>query len=124
MGSRLIPLLAARGHEVIALVRPSSERKLPAGCTPVLGDAFNGTTYAQHLAGCDSFEVRDACCLRYANRFERGLLVNGDELLGLDRTGMRNSHELDEMLKALADAVDQPAQGIKIVEVPAIRAAD
>jgi len=52
MGSRLIPLLAARGHEVVALVRPGSEGKLPAACTPVLGDARNGASYEQHLAGC------------------------------------------------------------------------
>ena len=54
MGSRLIPRLAAQGHEVVALVRPGSERKLPAGCTPVLGDALNGASYEQHLAGCDT----------------------------------------------------------------------
>lgn len=55
MGSRLIPLLTARGHEVMALVRPGSEHKLPADCTPVLGDALDGASYEQHLAGCDTF---------------------------------------------------------------------
>jgi hypothetical protein len=55
MGSRLIPLLAARGHAVVALARPGSERKLPAGCTPVVGDALDGSSYEQHLAGCGTF---------------------------------------------------------------------
>jgi uncharacterized protein YbjT (DUF2867 family) len=55
MGSRLIPLLAARGHEVVALVRPGSEDKLPVACTPVLGDALDGASYEQHLPGCDTF---------------------------------------------------------------------
>jgi len=55
MGSRLIPRLAARGHEVVALVRPGSEHKLPAACTPVMGDALDGSTYLQHLHECDTF---------------------------------------------------------------------
>jgi len=55
MGSRLIPLLAARGHEVVALVRPGSEDKLPAACSPVLGDALEGASYEQYLAGCHTF---------------------------------------------------------------------
>ena len=55
MGSRLIPLLAARGHEVVALVRPGSEDKLPVACTPVLGDALEGASYEQYLAGCHTF---------------------------------------------------------------------
>jgi uncharacterized protein YbjT (DUF2867 family) len=55
MGSRLIPMLAARGHEVVALVRPGSERRLPAGCTAVAGDALDGASYQQHVRGCDTF---------------------------------------------------------------------
>ncbi len=55
MGSRLIPRLAAQGHDVVALVRPGSEHKLPAACTPVVGDAVDGASYEQHLAGCDTF---------------------------------------------------------------------
>jgi uncharacterized protein YbjT (DUF2867 family) len=55
MGSRLIPLLSTRGHEVVALVRPGSEHKLPPGCVPMLGDALDGASYEQHLAGCGTF---------------------------------------------------------------------
>ena len=41
MGQKLIPRLLERGHAVRALVRPGSERKLPAGSGPVLGDALD-----------------------------------------------------------------------------------
>jgi uncharacterized protein YbjT (DUF2867 family) len=55
VGSRLIPLLAGRGHEVVALVRPGSEHKLPAASMPMLGDALDGASYEQNLEGCDTF---------------------------------------------------------------------
>jgi len=55
MGSRLIPLLVAREHEVVALARPGSEHKLPAGCAAVVGDALDGASYEHRLAGCDAF---------------------------------------------------------------------
>jgi uncharacterized protein YbjT (DUF2867 family) len=55
IGSRLIPLLAAHGHEVAALVRPGSQPKLPAACTPVLGDALEGASYCRHLREGDTF---------------------------------------------------------------------
>lgn len=50
MGSRLIPLLLQRGHEVTALVRAGSERKAPPGCGILVGDALNETTYQDQLA--------------------------------------------------------------------------
>ena len=55
LGSRLARLLVARGHRVRALVRPASERKLPAGCEPVVGDALHGLSYATHAAPADTF---------------------------------------------------------------------
>jgi uncharacterized protein YbjT (DUF2867 family) len=56
IGSRLIPILAERGHEVVALVRPGSERRLPgAGCRAVSGDALDGASYLQHLRVGDTF---------------------------------------------------------------------
>jgi uncharacterized protein YbjT (DUF2867 family) len=55
MGSRLIPGLLERGHGVVALARPESESKLPSGCTPVLGNALDGDSYAEHLGACDTF---------------------------------------------------------------------
>ena len=55
IGSRLIPILAARGHEVVALVRAGSEGRLPAACTPVFGDALDGSSYERHLGTCDTF---------------------------------------------------------------------
>jgi uncharacterized protein YbjT (DUF2867 family) len=55
LGRPLIELLAARGHRVRALVRPGSERKLPAGCEPVTGDALDGASYAASVAPADIF---------------------------------------------------------------------
>ncbi len=55
MGQRLIPRLLERGHEVRALVRPGSEKKLPAGCVPILGNALDGASYADKIAPADTF---------------------------------------------------------------------
>jgi uncharacterized protein YbjT (DUF2867 family) len=55
MGQRLIARLLERGHEVRALVRAASKKKLPAGCTPVFGNALDGATYAGQIAPADTF---------------------------------------------------------------------
>jgi len=55
MGRKLIPRLLERGHRVRALVRPGSEKKLPAGCTPVFGNALDGASYADQILPADTF---------------------------------------------------------------------
>jgi uncharacterized protein YbjT (DUF2867 family) len=55
MGSRLIPSLMQRGHEVKALVRKGSETKLPAGARPVLADALRMDSYTEQVRGMDTF---------------------------------------------------------------------
>jgi uncharacterized protein YbjT (DUF2867 family) len=55
IGSRLIPLLVQRSHEVKALVRKGSEAKLPAGATPVLGDPLGMDSYTEQVRGADVF---------------------------------------------------------------------
>jgi uncharacterized protein YbjT (DUF2867 family) len=55
MGQRLIAHLLDRGHEVRALVRAGSEKKLPSGCIPVVGDALDGPSYASQVAPSDTF---------------------------------------------------------------------
>lgn len=55
MGLRLIPRLLARGHEVRALARPGSEKKLPPGCVPVVGNALDGSTYSKQISPADTF---------------------------------------------------------------------
>ena len=55
MGQRLIARLLAAGHRVTALIRPGSERKLPPGCTAVLGDALSASTFAAQVAPADTF---------------------------------------------------------------------
>ena len=54
MGSRLIPLLAGRGHAVAALVRPGSEAKVPPGCRVVVGDALDADTFAAQVPPADT----------------------------------------------------------------------
>jgi uncharacterized protein YbjT (DUF2867 family) len=52
MGSRLAPLLLARGHDVRALTRIPSVAQLPMGCHPVIGNAVGGG-YESHVpTGC------------------------------------------------------------------------
>ena len=55
MGRRLIAKLLARGHRVRALVRPGSEGKLPAGCTPIVGNALDRGSYEDQVSGADTF---------------------------------------------------------------------
>jgi uncharacterized protein YbjT (DUF2867 family) len=55
MGRRLIPRLLERGHHVRALVRAGSEKNLSPGCTPVLGNALDESSYAQQVSPADTF---------------------------------------------------------------------
>ncbi len=55
VGRPLIAQLIERGHEVHALVRTGSERKLPAGCRAISGDALDGKSYAGKIALADTF---------------------------------------------------------------------
>jgi uncharacterized protein YbjT (DUF2867 family) len=55
IGRSLIPILLARGHVVRALVRPGSERKLPAGCEIAFGDPLERETFAGAIAPADTF---------------------------------------------------------------------
>ena len=55
IGPRLIPLLRKRGHQIKALVRGGSEKKLPAGVTGVAGDALKIDSYTEHVRGSDTF---------------------------------------------------------------------
>jgi uncharacterized protein YbjT (DUF2867 family) len=55
MGGALIRKLAKRGHQIRALVRPGSERKLPNGCSAVVGDALKAESYAAQVPPADTF---------------------------------------------------------------------
>ncbi|HEV8124505.1 MAG TPA: NAD(P)H-binding protein [Gemmatimonadales bacterium] len=55
IGTRLIKALLRRGHQVRALARQGSERKLPAGAVPVTGDALHGISYAGQVPPSDTF---------------------------------------------------------------------
>jgi uncharacterized protein YbjT (DUF2867 family) len=55
MGQRLAAELARRGHTVSGLVRAGSERKLPAGCAPVVGNALDAVTFRDKIGAADTF---------------------------------------------------------------------
>lgn len=54
IGSVLIVELAERGHQVRALVRPGSERKLPVVAQPVVGNALDAESYVDQLGAGDT----------------------------------------------------------------------
>jgi uncharacterized protein YbjT (DUF2867 family) len=55
IGRHVIPELLRRGHTVRALLRPGSERKLVTGARPVIGNALDAKTFAEHIAPSDTF---------------------------------------------------------------------
>ena len=55
LGSRLIPRLLQRGHEVTALVRRESVGRVPPGCHVVVGNPLESRTFTEHLQGIDTF---------------------------------------------------------------------
>ena len=55
LGRPLICALLDRGREVRALVRPGSENKLPAGCTAIVGDALDSTSYVSQIPPAEIF---------------------------------------------------------------------
>ncbi|MGA9039495.1 MAG: NAD(P)H-binding protein [Terriglobales bacterium] len=55
LGRPLAAVLLERGHEVRALVRAGSEEKLPTGCQAVIGNALEGSSYADKIRPADTF---------------------------------------------------------------------
>jgi len=55
IGVRLIAELLQRGHNVRALARKGSAQKLPAGCTPIIGNALAKDSYMNHIQPADTF---------------------------------------------------------------------
>lgn len=54
IGRNLIPLLLARGHRVRVLARAESVQRVPAGATPVVGDALRDDSVAAALKSGDT----------------------------------------------------------------------
>lgn len=54
LGRPLVERLVDRGHRVVALARPESASRLPAGCEPCLGDALDAASYAARVARADT----------------------------------------------------------------------
>jgi uncharacterized protein YbjT (DUF2867 family) len=55
IGTPLIRALVDRGHRVRTLVRPGSERKLPAGCEAVVGNALDAVSYGSRIPPSHTF---------------------------------------------------------------------
>ena len=55
IGSRLVPALQVRGHQVRALVRPGAERKLPPNVEKILGDPLRIDSYTEEIPPADTF---------------------------------------------------------------------
>ena len=55
IGSRLIPLLAKRGHQLKAVVRPGSAHKISGGVSVVTADPLKENSYTESIRGCDTF---------------------------------------------------------------------
>lgn len=55
IGSRLIPLLANRNHQLTAVVRPGSEKKIPPNVSIVTTDPLRENSYTGSVHGCDTF---------------------------------------------------------------------
>jgi uncharacterized protein YbjT (DUF2867 family) len=56
IGRRLIPRLVTSGHTVRALIRSGSEQKVPQGCTPIVGNVLDSSTFASQL-DCETVVV-------------------------------------------------------------------
>ena len=54
LGSRLVPKLLARGHQVAALVRPGRAGLLPEGCRVVVGDALVAASFQEAIGDADT----------------------------------------------------------------------
>lgn len=114
IGRRLIPLLLQRGHQVRALVREGSETKLSPGCTAVIGNALVKTTFVDRIQPADTF-VQLMIPVYWLMERLPGTRESARRL------GLVTIHQ---MLAALVGAVENPAVGIRIMEVPQIRAAN
>lgn len=54
MGAKLAETLIERGHKVAGLVRAGSEKRVPPGCLPILGDALDGNSFSGKIASYDT----------------------------------------------------------------------
>ena len=51
----MIPLLAERGHELKAIVRPGSARKISTDVSVITADPLKEDSYTEWIRGCDTF---------------------------------------------------------------------
>ena len=55
IGSRLVPLLAKRGHQLKVIARPGSENKISDNVSLASADPLKEDSYTESIRGCDTF---------------------------------------------------------------------
>ena len=144
MGNRLIAALLPRGHALRALVRKGSEGKLPPGCEVVVGDPLDGASYAARVPPCDTFvqlvgvthpnpskaaefravdfgSAQAAVKAAVEAGVQHFVYVSVAQPAPVMKFYVQVRAECEEMIHALVRAIEDPARGIRILEVPAIR---
>jgi uncharacterized protein YbjT (DUF2867 family) len=113
IGRPVVAALVERGHRLRALVRPASQLRLPHGCTSIVGDALDASTFSMHVAGCDTLLQLVGTPHRSPSKaaeFERVDLVSARESCRAANAGEHRSLHLS-----------RPAVGERIIAVPDIR---
>ncbi|MGH7615189.1 MAG: NAD-dependent epimerase/dehydratase family protein [Gemmatimonadales bacterium] len=149
IGSPLVAELIGRGHAVCALVRNGSQHKLPTGCTAVVGDALNHTTYVAPCATADAFvhlvgvahpdpskaepfrsidlaSAREAVAAATAagvRQFVYASVAHPASVMKAYWLGARRLGlvTLAQMLHALVWTIERPATALRVLVVPDIR---
>jgi len=138
LGRALVPELLRRGHDLRLLVRPTAVVTVPPGAEMVVGDALRAETFAGtippadtvvHLVGTpkpspakaaqfravDLTSVEAAVAPMYAV-----LSMIPSTRDGAARLGLVTRRQI---VSALVRSVERPPEGLRIVDVPEIRAA-
>lgn len=55
IGRALLPLLVARGHHVLSVVRPGAEARLPSGVRAVVANALRTDSFQDYVTGASTF---------------------------------------------------------------------
>jgi uncharacterized protein YbjT (DUF2867 family) len=140
IGSGLIPLLASRGHQAKALVRPGSEKKLPPGALGIPGDALRIDSYTNDVRGSDTFvhligtphpsparaqQFRDVdlVSVRVAIRSASEAGIRQFVYLSVAQPSAQRLGlvTIKQILNAVVWAIENPPAGIRVIDVPRIR---
>src|SRR5436853_552718 len=124
MGHAVAPVLLARGHNVTALVRPGSEGRVSRSVRPVTVDPFDAASISPHLPAGATF-LRPWYVLGPGRRWPLALIpfYRLFERIPATREGALRLGlvTLDDMVASLVYAVENPPQGIEVLDASALR---